>query len=58
MEANNLLNTEFKLIVISMLKELSENYNSMKRDIETMKKNQSVKNSMEFPQKTKNGTAF
>ena len=30
---------ELKKIVIRMLKELSENYNSMKKDIEIMKKN-------------------
>ena len=28
-------------MVIRMLKELSDNYNSMKKDIETIKKNQS-----------------
>ena len=55
MEASNLSDIEFKVEVIRMLKELSENYNSMKKDIETMKKNQSemknttsyIKNSLE-----------
>ena len=37
MEANNLWDTEFKRMVKRMLKELSENYNSIKKDIETIK---------------------
>ena len=41
MEASKLPNTEFKIMVTRMLKELSENLNSMKKDIETIKKNQS-----------------
>ena len=41
MEANNLPVTEFKTMVIRMLKELSENMNSIKKDTETIKKNQS-----------------
>ena len=41
MEASKLPGTEFKTMVIRMLKELSENFNSMKKDIETIKKNQS-----------------
>ena len=45
MEASTLLDIEFKIMVIRMLKKLSENYNSIKKDIETIKKNQSeVKN--------------
>ena len=39
MEASNLSDIEFKVMIIRMLKELSEFYNSMKKDIETMKKN-------------------
>ena len=53
-EVSNLSDTEFKIVVTGMLKELSENYkelygsykdlsgnySSMKRDIETMNKNQ------------------
>ena len=41
MEASKLPNTEFKIMVTRMLKELSENLNSMKKYIETIKKNQS-----------------
>ena len=37
-EAENLPNTEFKVMVIRMFKELSEDYNSMKKDLETKKK--------------------
>ena len=47
-EASNLSDIEFKVMVIRMLKELSENYKdlsgnyiNMKKDIETMNKNQS-----------------
>ena len=36
MEASNLSDIEFKVMIIRMLKELSENYNSMKKDIETI----------------------
>ena len=46
MEVTKLSDTEFKLMVIKMLteltdnyKELSENYNSMKKEIETINKN-------------------
>lgn len=46
-EASNLSDTKFKVTVIRILKQLSENYkelrgnyNSMKKDIETMDKNQ------------------
>ena len=35
-EASNLSDIQFKKMVIRMLKELSENYNSMKKDIETI----------------------
>ena len=41
METRNSSHTDFKVIVIRMLKKLSENYNSMKKDIKTMKNNQS-----------------
>lgn len=41
MEVKNLADIEFKVMLIRMLKELSKNYTSMKRDTETMKKNQS-----------------
>ena len=46
-KASNLSDIEFKVMVIRMLKELSENYKklsgtyiSMKKDIETLNKNQ------------------
>ena len=39
-EVTNLLDIEFKVMVIRMLKELSGNNIIMKRDIETMNKNQ------------------
>ena len=39
METSNLLNSEFKTLVIRMLDELSENVNSIKKDMETMEKN-------------------
>ena len=41
MEANNLPDTEFKTMVIRMLKKLSEDFNSIKMDIETINKNES-----------------
>ena len=41
MEASKIPDTEFKTIVIKVLKELSENFNSMKKDMEIIKKNQS-----------------
>ena len=47
MEAAKLSNIEFKLMVIKMpkeLTELSENYNSMKKEIETITKNQEEMN--------------
>ena len=40
MEESNLPDTEFKRMVIRMLKECSENCSNMKRDIETIKKEQ------------------
>ena len=40
-EASKLPDTEFKAMVIRMLKELSENFHSMKPDIETIKRNES-----------------
>lgn len=40
MEARNLSDREFKVLVIRMLKELRENNNSMKKNLETMKNNQ------------------
>ena len=39
MEVSTLLDTKFKTIIIRMLKELRENFNSMKNDIETINKN-------------------
>ena len=36
MEASHLPDTEFKIMVIKMLKELSRNFNSMKRDTESI----------------------
>ena len=49
MEAGNLVYTEFKTLVISMLSELRgrvdelrENFNSIEKDLETMKKTQST----------------
>ena len=36
MEASELPDTKFKTIVITMLKELSDNFNSMKKDIYTI----------------------
>ena len=41
MEASKIPDTEFKTIVIKVLKELSENFNSIKKDMEIIKKNQS-----------------
>ena len=41
MEASNLSDIEFKKMVIRILNELSENYNSMTKDREIIKKNQS-----------------
>ena len=38
-EASNVSDIEFKVMGIRMLKELSENYISMKKNIETMNKN-------------------
>ena len=39
MEASKLPDTEFKTMVTRMLKELSEIFNGMKKDIKTIKKN-------------------
>ena len=51
MEVTKLSDTEFKIMVIKRLKELtdnynelSENYNSMKKEIETINKNQEEMN--------------
>ena len=48
METSNLVDVEFKTLVIRMLKEirgrvgeLTENFNSIKKNVETIKKNQS-----------------
>ena len=38
MEASNLSIIEFKVMYTRKLKELSKNYNNMKKDIETIKK--------------------
>ena len=47
MEVSNLPDIEFKGMFIRMLKEPSENYSSMKKDTETIKKNLSeVKNTL------------
>ena len=39
MQTSNLRDAEFKTLVIRMLDELSENVNSIKKDMETMEKN-------------------
>ena len=39
-EASNLSNIEFKVMVIRMLKKFHRTYISMKKDIETLNKNQ------------------
>ena len=39
METSDLSDIEFKVMFLRLLKELSENYNSIKKTIETMKKN-------------------
>lgn len=44
MEASNVTDIELENMVIKILKELSENYNSMKKDNEPIKSNQSEKN--------------
>ena len=51
MEVSKLSDIDFKIVVIKMLKqltnnykELSENYNSMKKEIETLNKNQEEMN--------------
>ena len=41
METSNLLDAEFKTLVIRMLNELSENFNGIKKDMKTVKNNQS-----------------
>ena len=41
MEASNQPGIEFKTIVIWMLKEISENFNNIKEEIEDIKNNQS-----------------
>ena len=38
MEVSNLSDREFKVMIIKMLKELSANYNSTKKDIKSIKK--------------------
>ena len=43
MEAGKLLHTEFKTTIIRLLKELSENFNSIKKNMETIKKRTSQK---------------
>ena len=40
MEASKLPDTELKTMVIRMLKELSENFNSMENEMKPIKKNQ------------------
>ena len=37
MEASNFPDTELKKVVIRVLKELSENFNNIKKDIETIR---------------------
>ena len=39
METSNLLDTEFKTLVIRMLNELSESFNSIRKDMEIILKN-------------------
>ena len=41
MATSKLLDTEFKTLVIRVLSELSENFNSIKEGMETIRKNQS-----------------
>ena len=55
MEVSKLSDTEFKIMVIRMLKELtdnykelSENYNSMKKEIETINKTQGKNEEYDF----------
>ena len=40
-ETSNLLDEEFKTMIIRMLSEFNENFNNIKKGIETIKKNQS-----------------
>lgn len=48
MEVSKLPETQFKTMVIRMLRKLSENFSSMENDIETIKRNQSeMKNTPE-----------
>ena len=57
MEASNLSDIEFKKMVIRILNELSENYNSMTKDREIIKKNQSeMKNTTSEVTNTLEGT--
>ena len=61
MEVSKLSDTEYKIMVIKMFKEntdnykeLSENYNSMKKEIETINKNQEeMKNTISKKKKQK-----
>ena len=46
MEASNLPNTEFKTLVIKMLKKLSNNFNSITKDIETINNLLEMKNTI------------
>ena len=41
METSNVLDAEFKTLVIRMLSDFTENFNSIKKGMETIKKNQS-----------------
>lgn len=43
MKASKLPNTEFKAMVISMFKELNENFNGIKSNMETIKKKKTLK---------------
>ena len=54
MEASKLLDIEFKTKVMRMLKELSENFNSMKKDIETIKKKKEPVRNKEYITEMKN----
>ena len=40
-ETSNLLDEEFKTMIIRMLSEFNENFNNIKKGIETIEKNQS-----------------
>ena len=56
MEITNLSDTEFKTMIIRMLRKLSENFKSRTKDIEIIKKNQSeMKNTITETKNTLQG---